>query len=316
MASKKSGSPSGTAQMRLPNFKESSVYRLRRPPLKEIATRNFFAPLRASYMDTDPANTEDTPREAAALAETGRPPPIVLTSAVSLILLQKQLKSVVSENFEFRRTRNGTRVITRSMADFQSVKSHFDSQNLSCYPFPKSEKPIKAVIHHLPHNTPAEDISEGLLSLGSDVITVKQMTATRRSPPEESKIINLPLFLMTLPRATKSQEIFHLPSLCHIAIRVEAYRTQNALTQCHNCQQFGHVWENGKKTPRCFWCGGGHLHKECPEKGNTYSTPTCFNCRLAKGEKPIPQIIGAADTRRRRCRKRSRRGYPGLQRGG
>jgi hypothetical protein len=155
-------------------------------------------------MDTDSTNTEATPREAAAPAKPGRPPPIVLTSAVNLILLQKQLKVVVSENFEFRSTRNGTRVITRNMADFQSFKSHFDSQNLSYYFFSKSEKTIKAVIGHLPHNTPAEDISDGLVSVGFDVVSVKQMTATRRSPPEESKIIILPLFLETLPRTAKS----------------------------------------------------------------------------------------------------------------
>jgi hypothetical protein len=98
-------------------------------------------------MDTDSANTEATPRVAAASARTGRPPPIVLISALNLILLQKQLKGVVRKNFEFRSTRNGTRVITRIMADFQSVKTHFDSQNLSYYSFfPKSEKPIKPVI--------------------------------------------------------------------------------------------------------------------------------------------------------------------------
>jgi hypothetical protein len=93
------------------------------------------------------------------------------------------------------------------MADFQSVKSHFDSQNLSYYLFfPKSEKPIKAVITHLPLNTPAEDISDGLVSLGFDVVSVKQMTATRSSLPEESKIINLPPFLVILPRTAKSKE--------------------------------------------------------------------------------------------------------------
>jgi hypothetical protein len=69
------------------------------------------------------------------------------------------------------------------MADFQSVKSHFDSQNLSHYSFfPESEKPIKSVIRHVPHNPPAEDISDGLVSIGFYVGSVKQMTATRRSP--------------------------------------------------------------------------------------------------------------------------------------
>jgi hypothetical protein len=30
------------------------------------------------------------------------------------------------------------------------------------------------------------------------------------------------------------------------------------------------------------------LHKECPERENTASTPACCNCHLAEGEKPHP----------------------------
>jgi hypothetical protein len=37
-----------------------------------------------------------------------------------------------------------------------------------------------------------------------------------------------------------------------------------------------------------LWCGGGHLHKDCPEKGNASSTPACCNCQLAEGEKAHP----------------------------
>jgi hypothetical protein len=68
-----------------------------------------------------------------------------------------------------------------------------------------------------------------MVSLGFDVTIVKQMKATRRSSPEISKTVNLALFLVTLPRTAKTQEIFHLPSLCHITIGAEAYRTQNGL---------------------------------------------------------------------------------------
>jgi hypothetical protein len=114
------------------------------------------------------------------------------------------------------------------------------------------------------------------------------MTTTHRSPPEESKITNLPLFHVTLPRTAKSQEIFCLPSLCHTAIRVEAHRAQSTLMQCHNYQQFGHVWGNCKQPPRCLWHGGSHLYKECPEKENATSTPACCNCKLLKEEKPHP----------------------------
>jgi hypothetical protein len=111
------------------------------------------------------------------------------------------------------------------------------------------------------------------------------MTTIRRSPTEGTSTKTLPLFLITLPRTAKSQETFKLSSLCHISVRVEAYRAQTGITQCHNCQQFGLVWANCRQPPRCLWCGGGHLHKECPQKGNSSSTPACCNSQLAEGEK-------------------------------
>jgi hypothetical protein len=115
----------------------------------------------------------------------------------------------------------------------------------------------------------------------------------------------LPLFLVTLPRTAKSQEIFKLSSLYHISIRVEAY---SGLTQCHNCQLFGHVWANCRQPPRCLWCGGGHLHKECPEKENASSTPPYCNCRLMEGEKPHPtNYRGCSHAKEELQRKRSKK---------
>jgi hypothetical protein len=219
------------------------------PPNKRSPRVNFFAPLRATTMDTDTSGAETTTLEAVP-DKAGSPPPIILTSTINLIQLQRQLKNVAKGDFEFRNTKNGTRVI-KSITDFEAVKSFFSTHNLSYYSFfPKSQKPIKAVRRHLPSNTPAEDISDGLINLGFDVVSVKQMT-TRRSPSEGTR--KLPLFLITLPRTANGQEIIKLNSLCHISIRVEAYRAQSGLTQCHNCQQFGHVWANCRQPPRCLW---------------------------------------------------------------
>jgi hypothetical protein len=121
------------------------------------------------------------------------------------------------------------------MADFEVVKSHLSTNKLSYFTFSsKSQKPIKAVIRHLPQNTAAEDISDGLVTLGFDVVSAKLMTTTHGSPSEERITRHLPLFLITLSRTVKSQEIFQLQSLCHIFIRVEAYRAESGLTQCHN----------------------------------------------------------------------------------
>jgi hypothetical protein len=192
-------------------------------------------------MDTDSSGMEAKTEEEAVPEKTCRPPPIILTSSANIIQLQKQLKSVVKGDFEFRSTRNGTRVVTKGMADFEAVKSYFTNNNLSFYSFfPKFQKPIKAVIRHLPPNTLAEDISDGLVNRRFDVISVKQMTSNRRSSSEGVTTRNFPLFLITLSRTAESHGIFKLPSLCHISISVEAYRAQTGLTQFNNCQ-FWHV---------------------------------------------------------------------------
>jgi hypothetical protein len=50
----------------------------------------------------------------------------------------------------------------------------------------------------------------------------------------------LPVFLVALKRNVKSQEIFKLNSLNHIT-KVESNGGPTGLTQCHNCQNFGHI---------------------------------------------------------------------------
>jgi hypothetical protein len=63
----------------------------------------------------------------------------------------------------------------------------------------------------------------------------------------------LPLFIVTVTRNVKSQEIFKLNSLNHITIKVESYIAQTGLTQCCNCQNFGHVWANCKQPFVVWW---------------------------------------------------------------
>jgi hypothetical protein len=92
-------------------------------------------------MDAEVSGTQANSNEEALPWKTARPPTITLTSTTNLLQLQKQLKIVVIENFEFPSTWNKTRVIKRGMADLQSVNSQFDANNLSDYAFyPKSEK--------------------------------------------------------------------------------------------------------------------------------------------------------------------------------
>jgi hypothetical protein len=150
-------------------------------------------------------------------SKAGRPPPIVLTSTVNPMSLQKELNVLLKGSFEFRNTKAGTRIVSKEMADYSATRHYLDCQHLNYFTFfPKSEKPIKAVIRHLLADTPAEDISNALVELGFDIISVKQMTSRKTIRDGGTRVTNLPLFLVTLPRTENSKNIFKLSNLCNI----------------------------------------------------------------------------------------------------
>jgi hypothetical protein len=196
-----------------------------RLPPKAASARNYFAPLRTTDMDTETTGAENTLPEQETPKKSGRSPPIVMTSTTNLICLLSDLKEHGKAEYEFRNSRNGTRIITKEMADYSAIKSNIQKNNLQYFTFsPNSEKPIKAVIRHLPPDTPAEVIFNSLENLGFNIIDVRQLTTNRRSPNRQTYVENLPLFLVTLTRNVKSQEIFKLNSLKQIIIKVESYR--------------------------------------------------------------------------------------------
>jgi hypothetical protein len=120
---------------------ESRDARLR--PKGEVPTKNFFAPLRTAEMDVESTlveGTSETPNSVTqqpSSSKPGRPPPIVLTTAINLMQLQKRIRDVVTGNFEFRNTRSGTRIVTKEMADFSAIRTNLENNNLSYFTFPK-----------------------------------------------------------------------------------------------------------------------------------------------------------------------------------
>jgi hypothetical protein len=121
-----------------------------KPP--SVVTKNFFASLRAVPMEGAEV-CDETPYSGNNL-EKGRPPPIVLTSEVKLLCLQKDLKAVVTGEFFFRNTASGTRITTKNMAGYKTVQNLLSQKGLPFFTFyTKGHKPVKAVIRHLPNNT-------------------------------------------------------------------------------------------------------------------------------------------------------------------
>jgi hypothetical protein len=73
------------------------------PSQLELPTRNFFKPRRTADMELEPtgdnSDRTNSHQQQPPSNQRGRRPPIILTSAINLIQLQKQLKGLVKGNF-------------------------------------------------------------------------------------------------------------------------------------------------------------------------------------------------------------------------
>jgi len=103
-----------------------------------------------------------------------------------------EVTTVMKDTFEFRTNRNGFKADANDMADYSTIKSHLDAHKIPYYAFhPKLLKPVKAVIQQLTEDTPAEDITNELVTLG------RQMTATPPHHQGGRQTFTIPSFFVT-----------------------------------------------------------------------------------------------------------------------
>ncbi|GFU70794.1 nucleic-acid-binding protein from transposon X-element [Trichonephila clavipes] len=133
----------------------------------------------------------------------------------------------------------------------------------------KLNKPLKVVLKGLPRVTLPEDIQIDLEALGYTIISCSQLISKRTK-------LELPFFLVTLPRNDKSSTIFDLIHLGYLQVRVEGYSI-NGVTQCYKCNNFFHTAANCFMKPRCLKCGKEHTTKEC-DITSRLENPYCINC--------------------------------------
>ena len=62
-----------------------------------------------------------------------------------------------------------------------------------------------------------------------------------------------------------------------IVYKVEEFRSPVSVSQCFNCQSFGHSAKNSRSKQECLTCGESHSHKGCPNK--EARKPKCANCK-------------------------------------
>ncbi|KFM80148.1 Nucleic-acid-binding protein from transposon X-element, partial [Stegodyphus mimosarum] len=229
-------------------------------------------------MDTTPAidNTDKTNENQATEAEfvsKQRLPPITVKVSWQTWCNIRQTFTQRNIDVQAKNTNKGIKIFPKNAEDYRVCVRLLRAANVEHFSFLlPQDREIKVVIRGLMSDTETKEITEDLAAQNITVNSVKQMTRRRNG-----ELINLPLFLVSLPRNEKSKNIHNITHLGGLSVKVEDYKGRVGPLQCYRCQGFHHTQTGCFYSPKCVRCAGDHLSYECPNK-NKEIPPKCVNC--------------------------------------
>ena len=90
----------------------------------------------------------------------------------------------------------------------------------------------------------------------------------------------LPIFQLETNHPIEAEALISQNLVCNvtgIVYKVEEFRQPISVSQCFNCQNFGHSAKNCGSQIKCLICGEGHSHKGCLNR--EARKPKCANCK-------------------------------------
>ena len=121
------------------------------------------------------------------------------------------------------------------------------------------------------------DITENGFKEFHDFNKINYPKAERLKSKKDGRI--LPISQLEITDPDEAGALLSQNLMCNVTgiiYKVEDFRQPVSVTQCFNCQSFGHSTKNCRSKQKCLICGESHSHKGCPNKEDR--KPKCANC--------------------------------------
>lgn len=183
--------------------------------------------------------------------------------------------------------RNLVGLYLSKMEDHVKTKDFLTELGLNFFTFtPRELRPFSLMIRGLSSTYDIEDLRQFLEGCGLELDVLKIIKLERDR------------WIVQLGNGSDVAGFKRLQYILHCRVNVKRHRS-GGLTQCRNCQRFGHISTNCKMVFRCVKCGGSHGPDNCsiPERDlntmeNVVTEPStgrivktigvpvhCVNCR-------------------------------------
>lgn len=223
--------------------------------------------------------------EPSAVMKKAKVPPIVVIVS-NFKAFRSELSSFLSNvkvNFQICR-RGEIRILAETFDGHKHLLQYLTEKMYKFYSFDaKSERPFKAVLKGLSNDQTVGEISDCLTELlgfaPNQVILMKRKANAKINETG----IHQENYLVHFDR-TKVNNLKYLEKarvLFNVRIKWENFKRLGGihnLTQCRNCQAYGHGTRNCHMAPKCMICGdSSHTKDNCPvkEAANSFK---CVNC--------------------------------------
>lgn len=244
---------------------------------EEILSGNRFAELADSiYTLNDIEQNSKKDKKATVTANCAQKkshvPPIVCFN-INVSDMAKALKTMESPPKYKAINVNKSKTILKpeSIADQKILFNVLKGANTKAFTFtPKEEKPVTLLLKGIHGSYEGEEVKDAIKTAIPEIALIK--VANLETSASKKKGVKLNSFIVQMNAGSDTSELTRLRYLLHQKITWEKFRS-SGMTQCRNCQCYGHVARNCSAPYRCVKCKGGHGPGDCKRSKDQAADP-------------------------------------------
>jgi hypothetical protein len=237
------------------------------PPLRTIEVSNKFgaiAPVSNENNNDAPLSHGNQPMEEKRVKQ----PPIIVNGTI----LNKNFHGLiqnVTHDFVFQNNASADKVsiVTFSKANSIAIQNILKTRQFQFHTFAgRDERRNTFVLKGLRGGWSCEEVKEAIIAKGIATLNVNIM-----------KNVQSPIYIVSTAKDVTLNVIKEKASvILYTKVSFEKYVNKRQISQCHRCQEWGHVASNCFMQPSCLKCSLPHSTHLCTKPRN--SPAKCVNC--------------------------------------
>lgn len=234
--------------------------------VSNVSLQNRFSPLNNNE-NVDDINL--SPNNQPTTSKIKGPPIFVDKSSVNASSLISDLK-LITNLFSLKEVKEFFKLDIENIDDYRAIVKFLDNKNFKYHSYRLPvDKTIDVVMKHIPTTFNEDEIKEELTNLGFKVSNVTRVWNKQKAA--------IPVvFIYLHSHDSQNKDIYNLERFLNCVVQIQPKKKSVHISQCYNCQRYGHTKNYCRLTPKCLFCAGPHKADSCPNKTQD---AVCANCK-------------------------------------